>query len=138
MGGLIGLLTFSFLHDMTTLNNFTDVFRTLPALPGDTGMNLLTIEKFRIEIEEIERNNSRWLLPSFGLSATHTAERRAKDYYITFVNKGFLWGFDKGLSGKLDTVNADTDPDKIAIYADYLVMRTGLENGLLDKGKLRM
>jgi len=133
---LIGLLTFSFLHSMTTLNNFMDVFRTLPALPGDTATDLLTIEKFRIEIEELEQSNSRWLLPSFGLSATHDAERRAKDYYITFVNKGFLWGFDKGLSGKLDGVNADTDSDSIAIYADYLVMRTGVLNGLLDKGKL--
>jgi hypothetical protein len=33
-------------------------------------------------------------------------------------------------------VNSDTDPDAIATYADFYVMRTGLENGLLDKGKL--
>jgi type VI secretion system protein ImpL len=133
---LIGLLTFTFLHNVNTLNDFMDVFRSLPALPGDPGPNLLTIEKFRIEIEELERNNSRWLLPGFGLTAAQSAERRAKDHYVTLVNKGFLRSFDKNLSDKLDRVSTETDPDEVAIYAGYAVTRTALENGLLDKGKL--
>lgn len=133
---LIGLLTFSFFHNVKTLNNFTNVFRGLPSLPGDPAQDLLTIERFRIEIEELEKSNSRWFLPSFGLSASRSAEMKAKEHYITFVNKGFLWSFDKDLSSKLVTVNTDTDPDTIAIFADFLVMRVALVNGLLDKGKL--
>lgn len=132
---LIGLLSFSFFHNINTLKEFTDVFRSLPALPGGPGPNLLVIEKFRFEIEELQRNNSRWFLPSFGLAASHAAERRAKKHYIILVNKGFLWDFDKEVSRKLNTVSADSDPDAIAAYADFYVMRTGLENGLLDKGK---
>ena len=50
------------------------------------------------------------------------------------VNKEPL-DFDKEVSRKLNTVSADSDPDAIATYADFYVMRTGLENGLLDKGK---
>lgn len=133
---LIGLLSLSFVHNVSTLNNFMDVFRKLPTLSGDTTLNLLTIEKFRIEIEELERDTSHWLLPSFGLTAAYTAETRAKEHYVTFVNKGFLWSFDKSLSVKLTSVSADTDPDVVATYADYVVTRTGLVNGLLDKGKL--
>jgi type VI secretion system protein ImpL len=52
---LIGLLSFNFLHNVNTLKEFTDVFRNLPALPGDPGPNLLIIEKFRLEIEELQR-----------------------------------------------------------------------------------
>ncbi len=132
----IGLLTFSFVHNLATLRNFTSDFHKLPSMSGDTVTNLLTIEKFRLEIEELETNNSRWFLPSFGLDQSKVAEQRAREYYITFVNKGFLWGFDKILSGKLDGVNADTDPDSIAIYANYLVMRLGLISSLIDKGKM--
>ncbi|MBP1748313.1 MAG: hypothetical protein H6Q52_852, partial [Deltaproteobacteria bacterium] len=132
----LGLLTFSFAHNLHTLKQFTDVVRKLPSLPGDTATNLLTIEKFRLEIEELEKNNSRWFFPGFALDQSKTAEQRAREYYISFVNKGLLWNFDKGLSGILDKVDTDTDPDTIAVYADYIVARLGLVNGLLDKGKL--
>ncbi len=133
---LIGLLTFSFAHNLHTLRDFTDVFRRLPSLPGETSTNLLTIEKYRLEIEELERNNSRWFFPGFALNQSRIAEKRAKEYFSTFVNKGFLWNFDKGLSANLDKVDPDTDPDKIAVYADYIVLRLSLVSGLVDKGKL--
>ncbi|MEN6615089.1 MAG: type VI secretion system protein, partial [Syntrophorhabdus sp.] len=133
---LIGLLTFSFVHNLTTLNKFTSNFHKLPSMTDDTAINLLTIEKFRLEIEELEQSNSRWFLPSFGLNQSKLAEQRAREYYVTFVNKGFLWNFDKSLAGKLDTINADTDADTIAVYADYIVMRLGLITGFLDKGKI--
>jgi hypothetical protein len=121
---------------MHTLKEFTDVFQKLPVLPGDTVPNLLTIEKFRLEIEELEKNNSHWFFPGFALDHSRKAEHRAQEYYVSFVNKGFLWNFDKGLSGTLYKVDADTDPDAIAVYADYIVARLGLVNGLLDKGKM--
>jgi type VI secretion system protein ImpL len=133
---LIGLLTFSFAHNWHTLKEFTDVFRKLPSLPGDAATNLLTIEKYRLEIEELERNNSRWFFPGFALNQSKVAEQRAKEHFAGFVNKGFLWDFDKGLSANLDKVDPDTDPDAIAVYADYVVTRLGLVSGLVDKGKL--
>lgn len=133
---LFGLLTFSFAHNWHTLKEFTDTFRTLPSLPGDTAANLLTIEKYRLEIEELERNNSHWYFPGFALNQSKIAERRAKEYFAGFVNKGFLWDFDKSLSANLDKVDPDTDPDRIAVYADYIVLRLGLVSGLIDKGKL--
>ncbi len=131
-----GFLTFSFAHNMNTLKNFTDVFRRLPTLSGDNATNLLTVEKFRLEIEALERSNTHWYFPGFALDQSKIAEQRAREYYISFVNKGFLWSFDKGLAAKLDKVDAESDPDAIAVYADYVVLRLGLVGGILDKGKL--
>jgi type VI secretion system protein ImpL len=132
----IGLLTFSFVHNLTTLHRFMDVFHKLPAFPASAAPNLLTIEKFRIEIEEISRNNARWFIPGFGLTQARQAEEKAKDYYISFVNKGFLWSFDKSFSAKMSTINPDTEPDTLAVYANYLVLRIGLLAGYLDNNKL--
>ncbi|MEN6617140.1 MAG: type VI secretion protein IcmF/TssM N-terminal domain-containing protein [Syntrophorhabdus sp.] len=133
---LIGLLTFSFVHNVTTLKNFTDVFHRLPAMPGDAASNLLTIEKYRIEIEQLSKSNGRRFLPTFGLNQSRQAEERAKEHYTSFVNQGFLWGFDKSFSAKLDAVNADTDPDTLSVYANYLALRLALLSSYLDTGKM--
>jgi type VI secretion system protein ImpL len=133
---IIGLLTLSFWYSIGTLQRFTDVFATLPQLPGTVAENLMTIEKFRLEIEELEWDNTRWFLPSFGLTARRSVEERAKERYVAFVKKGFLADFDRVFGNKLDAVNRDTDPDTIAIYANCLVTRVELLAGMVEKGKL--
>ncbi len=132
---LCGLLTFSFARNVTTLNNFMDVFKKLPSMTSDLTINLLTIEKFRIEIKDLDRSNSHRLLPSFGLTQSRVAEQRAKEHYISFVNKGFLWDFDRLASSKLDNLPEDADPDRIAVFANYVVTRMDVLSSMLKKGK---
>lgn len=133
---LCGLLAFSFAHNLKTLVNFTDVFDKLPAVTGDVTQKLMILEKFRLEIEELEGSNAHWFLPTFGFTESKEAERRAKAYYVTSVNKGFLWNFDKTASGRKDKAIEEADPDTVAIFANYIVTRLQLLNAALDKGKI--
>ena len=120
---LTGLLTASFFHNIAALNNFVTVFNTRPALEANLTNDILMLEKFRIQISEVHESNSRWFLPSFGLTTAKDFEKKAKDYYLKLYRDGFLLNFDGDLYKNVTKIGATTDSDTIAVYAEFLITR---------------
>jgi type VI secretion system protein ImpL len=132
---LCGLLVSSFFFNLHTLNRFTRVFAKVPVLTNDMTSDLLILEKFRIELTEVEKANRGWFIPRFGLDASLEAERMGKEHYVDLFNKAFRRQFARTLTQGIDRIDQETDPDVVAKYAIYIIANLSVLNAHLGKEK---
>lgn len=130
---LTGLLTASFFHNINALDKFFAVFKTSPKLESNMVANILMLEKFRIQISEVEETNKRWFLPHFGLTTARDFEKKAKEQYKKLYREGFLLNFDGELYRNISKIGDSTDSDTIAVYVEFLVARIFTVKSYLER-----
>jgi type VI secretion system protein ImpL len=118
-----GLLSFSFLKNVSVIHGFTEDFSKPPALTDNISNDLLIMDKFRDELEELHDANSGWWVPRFGLKKSIEIENRLKKQYASMLEKGFLNPMDREVEKKLQLVTTDTPGIEIMVYAEHLVAR---------------
>ena len=133
---LCGVLTYSFFTNYAILNKFTARFSKAPVLRQIVPADLVMLEEFRIDLQDMERANHRWFMPRLGLSASLRAEQKGKDLYVGLFRKGVQRPFDRAFFTEVDQVTQRTDPALLADYASYIVARAGTLDSFTKHGKV--
>ena len=118
-----GLLSFSFVQNISVLKGFTDDFAKPPALMGNITEDLLVMEKFKNELLELQQANRNWWIPRLGLTESSKVEALLKKKYITLVKDHFLTPMDRKLEENLGNITSETPGNEVMIYVDHLAAR---------------
>lgn len=123
---MCGLLTFSFVKNMTTLRSITHVFPQTVAQAGATAVELETMERYRQNILKVERHNRDWWLPRFGLTESLNVEQGLKKLYCRRFQQLLLIPANKELTTGLAAVGPASPDDIYGQYLMHLVRRINL------------
>jgi type VI secretion system protein ImpL len=133
---LCGLVSLSFLSEMTLVTGFTREFPHPPSIKGNAAANLLRLDAMRTRILDLEKANQGWLLSLSGLRESHILESRAKRDFVSLFEEAFQMPFDDELQKAISAVGADTDDEIVGRYGAFLLARVRLLNAL-QKGSGR-
>jgi len=130
-----GLLSFSFVQNLSVLKGFTEEFSKPPALTESISDNLIMMDTFRNELLDLQRANSNWWVPRFGLHESIRVEKKLRKQFMDLFEKGFLHPMDHVVASELDRITQDTPEGEIMVYAEHLVGRIKILKARI-KGKL--
>ena len=126
---LCGLLSFSFVKNLTTIREARDasqIFVKTLALKGNATSDLLTMDRYCQVILKVERQNRNWWIPRFGLNESIKMENGLKDKFCKQFRERFLEPFDQRMSGTVATYSVSTPDDIIGHTMIHLVRRINL------------
>ena len=123
---LSGLLSYSFVKNMTTIREASAVLAKPVELRGDTLPDMATMDRFRQMIVQIEQKNRHWIIPRFGLNESLKAETALKAKYCKQFQDRFLVAFDRGMTGTIAGFSAATPDELAGQYIVHLVRRINL------------
>ncbi len=123
---ICGALSYSFIKNMDVFHGFAEDFSEPPALTESIADNLIVMDKYRMELLEIQSANSNWWVPRFGLNKSLEVEKAIRKHFLSMFEKGFLHPIDRELEKNLEGISAKTPEKKIVKYAQHLVGRIKL------------
>ncbi|MFH1139980.1 MAG: type VI secretion protein IcmF/TssM N-terminal domain-containing protein [Pseudomonadota bacterium] len=121
-----GLLTMSFLHNLNTLSGFAIDMHRPRSFSSSLGQNLLVIDKFLEELQEMEKQNRSWKLPDMGLRQSLEVEWELKKQFCDMFRKNFLNAFDQQVLSKIGGFSSSTPGETIGAFVQHLETRINL------------
>ena len=131
---LCGLLSFSFVKNLNILKVADTDFSPAPVLQGEIFADVVSMDRFKQGILNLEERNDSWWLPRFWLTESIEVEKKLKEKYCAQFRDGFLVAFDKQMSDRITGFTAATPDPVVGRHAAHLVRRINLLHARL-KGK---
>jgi type VI secretion system protein ImpL len=131
---LSGLMSYSFVKNMSTLRTATGVTANAPQLRGDFLADVATMDQYRRMILAVEEQNRNWWVPRFWLKQSLDAEARLKAQYCRQFQERFLASFDRGMGDAISGFSGATADDLAGQYLVHLTRRINLLKARLDQG----
>ncbi len=123
---LCGLLSFSFVKNLSTLRIISHEFATPPVLQGELFADVGIMSRFEDAIARVETANRHWWIPRLGLDESLEVETRLKQAFCAKMNSELLRPYDERLEALITGFNSTTDDALIAAHAAHLVRRINL------------
>lgn len=123
---LCGLLSFSFVKNMSTVREVSRQFEKTSRLSGDPVSDLLVLDSFRQGILKVEERNGSWWIPRFGLTESVKVERALKEKFCRQFRDGFLIPYDRQLAAGVGGLSGATPDELYAQYAIHLARRINI------------
>ncbi len=142
-GCLAGLITFSYLCNLSALTSFSREFKGLPDPGSDMTNSLFFLDKYRMKIETVTAANHYGWVPRFGLEYSLQAERHLKSTFASLVGERFLVPLDRHIQHQISEFSNDAEApeqgagiveDMKAGYVNHLVSRIRLLEEYLTHG----
>lgn len=115
---LSGLLSYSFVKNLSTIRMASHVIANAPAFKGDFALDSVTMDNQRKMILEVESANQHWWTPRFGLNESKKVEAELKAQYCRQFRERFLASFDKRMN---DAVIGQVSASQGGIAGQYIV-----------------
>jgi type VI secretion system protein ImpL len=123
LGGLLGLVSTSYMLNRHTLNQFTAEFKEPTRLTGQILNDVFILDRLRTVILKMEESNKRWWVPRFGLSQSNEAVAQLKRNYCSLF-KGFMDNeISKHVEANILKVTPETSGIERGAYITNLVGR---------------
>ncbi len=123
---ICGLLTFSFVKNLKTLEDASKELSQPPVLQGDLLNDIVIMDRFRQAVSRVEMQNRRWWIPRFGLHQSREIEGALKQKYCDQFRSGFLNPLEKRMTDSMARFSAATPQTVIGSHVAYLVKRINL------------
>jgi type VI secretion system protein ImpL len=133
---LSGLLSYSFVKNMSTIREATAVAARTPELTGNLPTDLATMDRFRQMIVTVEQKNRNWWLPRLGLYESRNLETALKAKYCRQFQDRFLVSFDKNMAEAIGGFSRATPDEVSGRYLVHLARRINLLKARLDGAAL--
>ncbi|MFZ7112304.1 MAG: type VI secretion protein IcmF/TssM N-terminal domain-containing protein [Desulfatiglandales bacterium] len=130
-----GLMSFSFVKNLKTLRQVSHEFRSSPALRGEVLRDVVSLDRFRKAVLEVEKANRQWWMPRFGLNESQEVEIGLKAKYVQAF-KDFLAPLDEKLAARIANFSDMTPDEPLSRHIAHLVRRINLLNLRLETGDL--
>jgi type VI secretion system protein ImpL len=121
-----GLLSYSFVKNLSIIRNASHVAAKPPEFRGDFVNDQATMERFRLKIREIDKDNNNWWTPRFGLNESRKVEAKLKAQYCKQFQDRFLLPYDTRMFSAISGFTGATSDDVIGQYIVHLVRRINL------------
>ncbi len=118
-----GLLSYAFVKNLNALSEVRHEFSKPAVLQGDLLTDVITMDRFRKALSQVETENRNWWIPRMGLNASLNAERQLKQKYVGLFRSGFLTDFDKAMAERLTRFSAATGSKVFGAHVAHLVRR---------------
>jgi type VI secretion system protein ImpL len=122
---------------LRVLRDVSHEFPKPPVLQGEMLADLLTLDRFRQIILKVEKQNSRWWMPRFGLNESKNVEVTLKDKYCKQFNGGLLVSQDKQMADRMASFSDSTSATITFQHIDHLVKRINLLRATLEGQNLK-
>ncbi len=129
---LCGLLSYSFVKNLTTLRTVADTFSQPVALQGETLTDISIMERFQGGVRHIEAINDRWWFPRLGLKQSLYVEERIKQRFCAQFKDEFVTDFDRQLALQGAGLSAQSPDEDTARYVMHLTYRINLIKSRLE------
>lgn len=123
---LCGLLSFSFVKNMTTIGDFSDGTARHAVVSGHLPSDLSAMDRFHKDILNVEEQNRHWWIPRFGLKESIEIEKHLKEQFCRQFQGSILAPLDRQLAGNLAVISAGASDDAYGQHAMHLVRRINL------------
>jgi type VI secretion system protein ImpL len=138
MVAVCGLLSFSFVKNLKTLRDVSGQFSRPPVLQGELTTDVLTLDRFRKAVNQVEVQNTNWWIPRLGLTESIRVESGLKKRYCDIFKAGFLNDFDLRMSKRMTRFNAATAPEVMGHHAMHLARRINLLHLRMERPDLEV
>jgi len=118
VGGCIGL---SYLHNKKVLTSFLHKKETISLQERDSNAALVSLEKMRLDIINIEKMNGEWRFPFKFYTAADTAVAAYKKLYIDLFESSVLTPMEEGFEETVDSIADRASGELYAEYVAYVV-----------------
>jgi type VI secretion system protein ImpL len=132
---LCGLLSFSFVKNLRAIRGASHEFAPPPVLQGEFYADLMTMDRFGQALLNVEKQNSNWWIPRFGLDESIKIEKKLKEKYCNQFQNEFLVPFDKQMALVISHMTSSTPDEMTGEYTVHLVRRINLLRARLDEKK---
>lgn len=136
MVAFCGLLSFSFVKNLSIIRSIPQEFSHPPVLQGEIITDLGTLDRYRQAILVVEKSNSNWWIPRFGLDESTDVETGLKNTFCSQVTERFLANLDQRLTSEMTTISSETTDLEIGRYIALLVRRINLLNARITGEEL--
>ncbi len=123
---ICGLLSFSFVKNLTTLRSVSAVFSQPVSLQGELLTDTSIMERFQGGISELEEINNNWWFPRLGLYKSQEIETAIKEKYCSRYKNEFGSDFDVQLEQGLLGLSSDSPEEILGDYIVHLTHRINL------------
>ncbi len=130
---ICGLLSFSFVKNLNTLNEVVAVFSKPVIFSGETLKDVASFENFKDVISRVEEKNNNWWIPRFSLNESIEVETKLKAKYCSQFEKRFIEPLDKQMIDRMTFFSSATPKDKIMNHVIHLVVRINLIKAMLKE-----
>jgi type VI secretion system protein ImpL len=131
-----GLLSYSFVKNLNALSDVRREFDKPTLLQGELMADIMTMDRFREAVLQVERGNRNWWIPRLGLNESLEMETALKQKYVELFQNGFLQSFDKGMADRMTTFEAGTPGPVFGAHVAHLVRRINLLKARLSQEDL--
>ncbi|UFS70722.1 type VI secretion system protein ImpL [Geomonas sp. RF6] len=123
---LCGLMSYSFVRNMSTIRIASGVIARTPELKGELVADMGIMEQYRRMIISVEEKNRDWWVPRFWLVESLKVEGELKAKYCRQFRERFLASFDRTMGDSIALFTPGT-PDEVAgQYMVHLTRRINL------------
>lgn len=123
---LCGLLSFSFVKNLSTIRQIAEEFPRPPQLRGELQGDLIAMDRYRQAIVTVEEQNRRWWIPRFGLTESLKVEQVLKTRFCRQFHDCFLASFDRRMLDTLATPSQQAIGEAYGQYVVHLARRINL------------
>jgi type VI secretion system protein ImpL len=123
---LCGLLSYSFLKNMTTIRHASVAMAGMPVSSGNSITESAAMDGFRKMIDDVEQRNLDWWIPRFGLNESKDLEKALKARYCRQFRDRFLSSYDRKMATAVSSMTAVTPGDSYGIHVMHLCRRINL------------
>ena len=129
---IFGLLSFSFVKNLSTLREVSQEFSKPLVLKGEILTDIITMDRFRGATLKVEEKNRNWWVPRFGLNQSKETEVQLKDKYCKHFKDGFLASFDTQMERRMAVFSDATPDEDIAKHVINIMRRINLLRARLE------
>ncbi len=123
---LCGLLSFSFVKNLSIIRGIPNEFFKPPVLEGKLLSDLSQMDRFRQVVLDVEKKNNSWWLPRFGLIESNEVEMQLKNSYCRTFSESLSAAYDLRLEETLAAAGKEIPDTLIGRYAAHLARRINL------------
>ena len=132
---LLGLVSFSYLKNISTIEEIYQSAENRPVFTGERSTDLLIMNGYGKRLDQVRHYNRNWFVPRFGFNHSILVEQQFLDHYVDSFREHLLLPMDLQLQEALRAFDQNTADDTIADYAGHISARMALLKNFLAGGK---
>ncbi|MBR9980562.1 MAG: hypothetical protein KFF50_06005, partial [Desulfatitalea sp.] len=121
-----GLLSYAFVKNLNTLADVRREFQKPALLQGQLLADVITMDRFRQAVSEVEERNRNWWIPRLGLTESLKVETALKQQYVSLFHNGFLQPFDRTMAERMTHFGEQTPEAAFGAHVIHLARRINL------------
>jgi type VI secretion system protein ImpL len=129
---LCGLLSFSFVKNLTALRTISREFSRPPVLKGEIFADVGIMDRFREAVLRVEDHNANWWIPRLGLHKSKDVETSLKNTFSSQFSTELLMPFNKRVSDGVANFSESTTDVTIGVTVAHIVRRINLLKARLE------